>query len=113
MTDRQQNNLAALKAASSTFTSMRRLATRFRGILRGGDSSKLDLWLRNAEVSGIYGMRRFGRALRLDIGAVRSAIDEAWSNGQVKGQIIRLKTLKLAMYGRSSLPVLRARMMPL
>ena len=113
LTDRQQSNLAALKAASATFTSMRRLAMRFRGILRGRDSSKLNPWLRDAEASGIYGMRRFGRALRLDIDAVRNAIDEGWSNGQVEGQINKLKMLKRAMYGRASLPVLRSRMMPL
>lgn len=60
LTDRQQGNLEALKAASATFTTMRRLAVRFRGILRGRDSSKLNPWLRDAEASGIYGMRRFG-----------------------------------------------------
>ena len=113
MTDRQRGNLAALKTASATFASMRQLAMRFRGILRGGDSSKLDPWLQDADASGIYGMRRFGRALRLDIDAVRNAIDESWSNGQVEGQINRLKMLKRGMYGRASLPILRARMMPL
>jgi len=59
---------------------------RLRGILRGGDCSKLDPWLRDAEVSGVYGMRRFGGALWLEIEAVRNAIDEAWSNGQVEGR---------------------------
>jgi transposase len=113
MTDRQKGNLAALKTASSTFTSMRRLAMRFRSILRGGDSSKLDPWLQDADASGVYGMRRFRRALRLDIDAVRNAIDESWSNGQVEGQINRLKMLKRGMYGRASLPILRARMMPI
>ena len=113
MTDRQKGNLAALKTASATFASMLRLAMRFRGILRGGDSSKLDPWLRDADASGVYGMRRFGRALRLDIDAVRNAINESWSNGQVEGQINRLKMLKRGMYGRASLPILRARMMPL
>jgi transposase len=113
MTDREKDNLAALKTASATFASMRRLAMRFRGIFRGCDSSKLDLWLQDAEASGVYGMRRFGRALRLDIDAVRNAIDESWSNGQVEGQINRLKMLKRGMYGRASLPILRARMMPL
>jgi len=49
---------------------------RFRGILSGRDSSKLDPWLRDAEAGGICGMRRFGRTLRLDIDAGRNAIDE-------------------------------------
>ena len=113
LTDRQQTHLAALKAASAAFTTTWRLAMRFRGILRGRDSSKLNPWLRDAEASGIYGMRRFVRALRLDIDAVRNAIDEGWSNVQVEGQINKLKMLKRAMHGRASLPVLRARMMPM
>ena len=113
MTDRQQSNLAALKAASATFTFMRRLSMRFRGILRSGDSLKLIPWLRDDEASGMHGMRRFGRALRLDIDAVRNAIDEAWSIGQVERQINRLKMLNRGMYGGASLPLLRARMMPL
>jgi transposase len=58
-------------------------------------------------------MRRFARKLRQDIDAVRNAILEPWSNGQVEGQINRLKTLKRAMYGRASVELLRARMMPL
>ena len=48
-----------------------------------------------------------------DLAAVRNAITETWSNGQVEGQINRLKTLKPAMYGRASVELLRARMMPL
>ena len=36
-----------------------------------------------------------------------------WSNGQVEGQINRLKTLKRSMYGRAGVELLRARMLPL
>jgi hypothetical protein len=70
------------------------LAMRFRGLLRGGTVEKLDVWLRDARRSGIYGMQRFARALRHDIAAVRNAVLEPWSNGQTEGQINRLKTLK-------------------
>jgi len=47
-----------------------------------------------------------------DIDAVRNAIEQPWSNGQVEGQINRLKTLKRAMYGRAGVELLRARMLP-
>jgi transposase len=47
------------------------------------------------------------------IDAVRNAILEPCSNRQVEGQVNRLKTLKRAMYGRASVELLRARMMPL
>jgi Transposase len=61
---------------------------------------------------GTFGMRRFARTLRQDIGAVRIAMLEPWSNGQTEGQINRLKTLKRAMYGRAGIKLLHARMMP-
>ena len=92
---------------------MRARAMRFRGILRGSDISKLDVWLDDAQASGIYAIVRFVRTLRQDIAAVRNAITETWSNGQVEGQINRLKTLKRAMYGRANVELLRAPVMPL
>jgi transposase len=51
--------------------------------------------------------------LRQDIEAVRDAVVESWSNGQTEGQINRLKMLKRAMYGRTGVDLLRARIMPL
>ena len=58
---------------------MRALAMRFRGILRGGDVERLDVWLRDADRSTLYGIRRFAYTLRLDLAAARNAITEAWS----------------------------------
>src|SRR5271166_4191264 len=113
MTPRQIVNVDLLKVASAEFATMRGLAMRFAGLLRGGDIGKLDVWLRDARRCGLHAMRSFVRKLRQDIDAVRNAILEPWSNGQVEGQINRLKTLKRAMYGRASVELLRARMMPL
>ncbi|HYZ40044.1 MAG TPA: ISL3 family transposase [Stellaceae bacterium] len=113
MTARQIVNVDALKAASAEFTTLRRLAMRFRGLLRGRTAEKLDIWLNDASRSGIYGIQRFARTLRQDIEAVRNAVLEPWSNGQTEGQINRLKTLKRAMYGRAGVDLLRARLMPL
>jgi hypothetical protein len=39
-------------------------------------------------------------------------VTERWSNGQVEGQINRLKTIKRAMYCRAGIEFLRARMLP-
>jgi transposase len=58
-------------------------------------------------------MQQFARTLTRDIEAVKRAITEPWSSGQAEGQINRLKTLKRAMYGRASIELLRARMLPL
>ena len=92
---------------------MRRLATRFQGLLLGGKPKGLDAWLIHARPSGIYAMQRFARTVRQDLEAVWNAVLEHWSNGQTEGQINKLKTLKRAMYGRAGLELLRARIMPL
>jgi transposase len=98
---------------SAEFATMRGLAMRFRGILRGTDTEKLDVWLHDADRTGLYGIRRFARSSRQDLAAVRNAITEIWSNGQTEGQINRLKALKRAMYGSAGVELLRARMLPM
>ena len=92
---------------------MRRLATRFRGILRSKNAAKLGVWLTDVHQSGLYAMQRFARTLRRDIDAVRNAIAESRGNGQTEGQINRLKALKRATYGRAGPELLRVRMSPL
>jgi transposase len=97
LTQDQVAKVDAFKAISPAFATMRALAMRFRGILRGGDTEKLTTWLYDADRSALYGIRRFVHTLRLDLAAVRNAITERWSNGQTEGQINRLKMLKRAM----------------
>ena len=41
-----------------------------------------------------------------------SGVSEPWSNGPVEGQLNRLKVLKLQMYGRAGIELLRARLLP-
>ena len=43
-----------LKATAPAFAIMRQLAMRFRGIFRGNDPSKLDVWLGDAHHTGLY-----------------------------------------------------------
>jgi transposase len=113
LTQAQAAKVDAFKAISPAFATMRALAMRFRGILRGGDVAKLTVWLHDADRSALYAIRRFVHTLRLDLTAVRNAITETWSNGQTEGPINRLKMLKRAMYGRAGVDLLRARMIPL
>jgi transposase len=85
--------VAALKQVSPSFVVMRRLAMRFRGLLRGDEPGKLDRWLDDARHSGVRSMQQFARTLSRDIEAVRNAISEPWSSGQAEGQLNRLETL--------------------
>ena len=113
LTARQASIVNVMKTASPEFASMRQLAMRFRGILRGGSAEKLHRWCEDASRSGIDAMRRFAKTLRRDRDAVYNALTLPWSNGQTEGHISRLKTLKRAMYGRAGADLFRARLLPL
>jgi hypothetical protein len=97
----QAAKVDVLKGECPDFSAMRRLATRFRGILRSKNAGKLGVWLKGARHSGLYAMRGFARTLHREIDAVRKAITERWSNGQTEGQIWRTATC------RGSLPARR------
>ena len=112
LSEEQALKVDVLKEASPDFAAMRRLAMRFRSIFRSGKAGKLNGWIEAALHSGIASMQRFARVLKRDIEAVRNAIKFPWSNGQVEGQINRLKTIKRAMYGRAGPELLKARMLP-
>ena len=112
LTVNQAAKVDAMKKDWPEFATMRRLAMRFRGMLRSKSVDKLGAWLRDAQKSGLYAMQRFARTAQRDIDAVRNAITEPWSNGQTEGQINRLKALKRTMYGRAGPELLRARLLP-
>jgi transposase len=42
---------------------------------------------------------------------VRAALTEPWSNGQVEGQVNRLKVIKREMYGCAGFDLLRGRVL--
>lgn len=46
-----------------------------------------------------------------DRAAVRAAITQPWSNGQVEAQITKLKLVKRQMYGRAKSDLLEARLL--
>jgi transposase len=88
------------------------LAQEFRGLFRDRRGVDLDAWLGTAQASGIPEFEGFAAGIRRDHDAVVAGITEAWSNGQVEGQIHRLKLLKRQMYGRAGFLLLRRRVLP-
>jgi len=71
----------------------------------------LDKWLENMEICGVRKLQNFAFGLRQDYAAVQAAISYDWSNGQVEGQVNRLKTIKRQMYGRANFDLLRQRVL--
>jgi transposase len=51
--------------------------------------------------------KNFAKNLLRDYDAVNNAVVTPYSNGQVEGQVNRLKNIKRMMYGRASFQLLR------
>jgi transposase len=69
----------------------------------------LSNWIGEVEQSSIHELKGFARGLLSDYQAVVNALTLPWSNGQVEGQINKLKTIKRQMYGRAGFELLRKR----
>lgn len=66
-------------------------------------------WLEKARASGIGELVWFANGVEQDSAPVEMAFESDWSQGQVEGQVNRLKFLKRQMYGRANFDLLRAR----
>ena len=75
---------------------------------RGKD---LDVWLVQAEHSGIAELKSFAQGLRRDSAAVRATFSSRWRNGLVEAQGNRLKLIKRQMFGRAQFDLLRLRVL--
>jgi transposase len=87
------------------------LAQDFGALLRERCVAHLESWLQRATASGIPELRRFVWGVERDYTAVANALCLPWSQGQVEGQITRLKLLKRAMYGRAKADLLQQRVL--
>ncbi|MGI8510461.1 MAG: ISL3 family transposase, partial [Gemmatimonadaceae bacterium] len=95
-------------AASSALATVHELAMEFRRMLDTHDPNALGPWLDSAECGEL---RSLGASFRRDRDAVLAAILFQWSNGQVEGQVNRLKLIKRTMYGKAGFPLLRRRVL--
>jgi transposase len=68
-------------------------------------------WLHGVELSRIPELHGVARGMWLDRAAVEAAVATEYSNGQLEGQVNRLKALKRAGFGRSKFDLLRKRVL--
>ncbi len=87
------------------------LAERFVNMVKQKEPEKLEQWLKDAVASGVRSFISFANGIRQDFTAVYNALSLTWSNGQVEGQVNRLKFIKRMMYGRANFDLLRKRVL--
>jgi transposase len=107
--DDEDLHMLAAWLTDSDVRSVYDLAQDFTRMIRERQREHLDTWLANADVCSSVELRNFAMVLQRDYAAVANALDSIWSNGQVEGQVNRLKTVKRQMYGRGKLDLLKQR----
>lgn len=85
------------------------LASDFLDLVHERGAEGLDDWLKRAEASQLAELKGFAKGIERDKDAVMAALTLEISNGQVEGQVNRLKCIKRQMYGRAKLDLLKAR----
>lgn len=109
--DDDKQFLECLCSASNDVTSAYGLAQDFRQLVRQREAEALECWLKAAVSSGIEELQSFAVGIERDKAAVVAALMLVWSNGQVEGQVNRLKLIKRSMYGRANFDLLRQRVL--
>ena len=103
--------LERMMAADKQVEVTAKLAERFVKMVKLRKPEKLESWLKDAVASGVRSLISFANGIRKDFSAVHNALSSIWSNGQVEGQVNRLKFLKRLMYGRANFDLLRKRVL--
>ncbi len=101
----------AVQEESPDIAAATKLVRRFHALVRKRERKAFDQWMKDAETSSVKELVGFAKSLAGDEAAVRNALSRKWSNGQVEGQINRLKLIKRQMYGRAKFDLLRLRVL--
>lgn len=107
----ERDELRKIVNRSTTLQSVYQLVQTFVGMLAQQTSEGFDLWLVSMENCGVKKLQNFAKSLQQDYDAVKASLVYDWSNGQVEGQVNRLKTIKRQMYGRANFDLLRLRVL--
>jgi transposase len=107
----QQKIVEDLRQFFPDVSGAQELARGFFRIVRERKANELRAWLMAALKSQLPEFVKFANGIMQDLQAVKAALTYEWSQGQVEGQVNRLKFLKRQMYGRAKLDLLRARVL--
>jgi len=108
---RQREYITRLCAADGDIATTYQAVDAFGRMLRARQGGRLDSWLQAVAAHGTPEVQRFAQGIQADYAAVQAGLTEIWSQGQVEGQVQRLKVLKRQMYGRASFALLRQRVL--
>jgi transposase len=107
----QREDLAAFRLAHVSLNTTSQLVQDFLQMMRHRQGERLDAWLSQVQESGLPELQRFAHGVEQDKAAVQAGLTLPINNGQVEGQVTKIKLLKRMMYGRAEFPLLRQRVL--
>lgn len=107
----EQADLAAFCQASPTLRQAYGLIQEFLSIVRRREGHRLDAWLAQVASSELPELQHFAAGIERDKAAVKAGLTWSINNGQVEGQVTKLKLIKRQMYGKAGFALLRQRVL--
>jgi transposase len=108
---KEREELATIRQGSERAEIIYQLVQAFLQMVRHLQGEQLDTWLRSVRASHIPELHSFANGLERDKAAVLVGLTLFHNNGQVEGQVTRIKLIKRMMYGRAGFALLRQRVL--
>jgi transposase len=107
----QREDLAAFCLAHTSLNTTYQLVQSFLQMMQHRQGARLDAWLTQVHESGLPELQRFASGVEQDKAAVQAGLTLPISNGQVEGQVTKIKLIKRIMFGKAGFPLLRQRVL--
>lgn len=91
--DAEQKLVARIQTCCPEAAILQPIMSDFSAVLRNKDAYALQPWMDRANAADLPAIKNFCDGLSRDRAAVMAAISLTWSNGQVEGQVHRLKLI--------------------
>jgi len=111
LNEKERADLSTIRQASETAETIYQLVQEFLQMVRQLQGEQLDTWLRKVRASPLPELHSFASGLERDKAAVLVGLTQSHNNGQVEGQVTRIKLIKRIMYGRAGFALLRQRVL--
>jgi transposase len=109
--DEERVSLEALCEQDTALAQAMRLTDDFAQMLRERRGERLDAWLAEAAGCELAALQRLAVGFSDAAAAVRPGLTLPYSNGQLEGQVNRLKAIKRQMYRRAGFALLCQRVL--
>lgn len=107
----EREDLAAFREANKVLDKAYRLVQDFLLMLRKREGHRLECWLAQVAKSDLPELQQFARGVQRDKAAVQAGLTWEINNGQVEGQVTKIKLIKRQMYGKAGFALLRHRVL--